>query len=55
MLDEIFKTLVKFGFSVVILYGILRIFEINERSFFAIVLTIGVWHLVEWCVNNPYK
>lgn len=55
MLGEIFKTLLKFGFSAVILYGILRTFQINERSFFAIVLTISVWHFVEWCVNNPYK
>lgn len=47
MLDEIFNTLVKLGVSVVILYGILRVFDINERSITAIILTIGVWHLVE--------
>lgn len=52
MLDEIFNTLVKLGISVVILYGILRLFDINERSITAIILTIGVWHSVEWAIDN---
>ena len=52
MLDEIFNTLVKLGVSVVILYSILQMFGINERSFTAIILTIGVWHFVEWAIDN---
>lgn len=52
MLDEIFNTLVKLGVSVVILYSILRVFGINERSITAIILTIGVCHFVEWAIDN---
>ena len=52
MLDEIFNTLVKLGVSVVILYVILRVFDINERSITEIILTIGVWHFVEWAIDN---
>ena len=52
MLDEIFNTLVKLGVSVVILYGILRAFDINERSITAIILAICVWHVVEWAIDN---
>ena len=52
MLDEIFNTLMKLGVSVVILYGTLRVFDINERSITAIILTIGVWHFVEWAIDN---
>ena len=55
MLDEIFNTLVKLGVSVVILYSILRVFGINERSITAIILTLGVWHFVEWAIDNFYK
>lgn len=55
MLDKIFDTLVKFGISVTILSSMLRMFEINERSFIAIVLTIGVWRFVEWAVDNIDK
>lgn len=52
MLDRILNILSKLGVSVVILYGILRMFEINERSITAIILTIGVWHFVEWAIDN---
>lgn len=55
MLDRILNTLSKLGVSVVILYGILRMFEINERSITAIILSIGVWHLVEWAIDNYNK
>nr|DAQ00408.1 MAG TPA: hypothetical protein [Caudoviricetes sp.] len=55
MLDKIFNTLIKLCVSVVILYSILRIFGINERSITAIILTIGVWHLVEWAIDNYNK
>lgn len=55
MLDKIFNTLVKLGISVVILSSMLRMFEINERSFTAIILTIGVWHFAEWAVDNIDK
>ena len=55
MLDKIFNTLVKFFISVTILSGILRMFEINERSITAIILTIGVWHFVEWAIDNYNK
>ena len=52
MLEEKFNNLVKLGVSVVILYVILRVFDINERSITAIILTIGVWHFVEWAIDN---
>ena len=52
MLDKIFNTLVKLFVSVTILYGILRTFEINERSITAIILALGVWHVVEWAIDN---
>lgn len=55
MLDKIFNTLVKLFISVIILYGILRMFEINERSITAIILTIWVWHFVEWAIDNIDK
>lgn len=55
MLDKIFNTLIKLLISVVILSSILRMFEINERSFTAIILTIGVWHFVEWAIGNYFK
>ena len=55
MCDKIFYTLVKFCISVTILSSMLRMFEINERSFTAIILTIGVWHFVEWVVDNIKK
>lgn len=55
MLDKIFNTLVQFGISVIILYGILRMFEINKRSITAIILTIGVWHFAGWVINNIDK
>lgn len=52
MLDKIFNTLIKLCVSVVILYSILRVFGINERSITAIILTIGVWHFAEWAIDN---
>ena len=55
MLDKIFNTLVKLFISVTILAGILRMFEINERSITAIILTIGVWHFAEWAIDNYNK
>lgn len=55
MLDKIFNTLIKLCVSVVILYSILQIFGINERSITAIILTIGVWHVVEWTIDNYNK
>lgn len=55
MLDKIFNTLIKLLISVVILSSILRMFEINTRSFTAIILTIGVWHFVEWAIDNYFK
>lgn len=55
MFDKIFDTLVKFGISVTVLSSMLRMFEINERSFTAIILAIGVWHFVEWAVDNSQK
>lgn len=55
MLDKIFNTLIKLFISLSILSGILRMFEISERSFTAIILTIGVWHFVEWVVDNIKK
>lgn len=55
MLDKIFNTLIKLCVSVVILYSILRVFGINERSITAIILTLGVWHFVEWAIDNFFK
>jgi hypothetical protein len=55
MLDKIFNTLIKLCVSVVILYSILQMFGINERSITAIILTIVVWHVVEWAIDNYYK
>ena len=55
MLDKIFNTLIKLCVSVVILYSILQIFGINERSITAIILAIGVWHVVEWAIDNLDK
>lgn len=55
MLDKIFNTLVKFLISVTILSGILIMFEINERSITAIILTIGVWQFAEWAIDNYNK
>lgn len=55
MLDRILNTLSKLGVSAVILYSILQIFGINERSITAIILTIGVWHVVEWAIDNYNK
>ena len=55
MKDKILNTLATFGFSVFFLSVILQMFEINERSITAIILTIGVWHVVEWTIDNYYK
>lgn len=55
MLDKIFNTLAQFGISVIILYGILRMFEINQRSIAAIILVIGVWHFAGWVIDNIGK
>lgn len=55
MFDKVFETLVKLGISVTILSSMLRMFEINERSFTAIILTIGVWRFVELAVDNIDK
>lgn len=55
MLDKIFNTLVKLFISVTILSGILRMFEINERSITAIILTIGVRHFAGWTIDNIDK
>ena len=52
MLDRIFNTLAKFGISVLFLSVILQMFEIKERSITAIILAIGVWHVVEWAIDN---
>lgn len=52
MLDRILNTLATFGFSVLFLSTILQMFEIKERSITAIILTIGVWHVVEWAIDN---
>lgn len=51
MLGKIFNTLAQFGISVIILYGIPRMFEINQRSIAAII-TIGVWHFAGWIIDN---
>ena len=55
MLDRILNTLAKFGISVLFLSVILQIFEIKERSITAIILAIGVWHVVEWAIDNLDK
>ena len=55
MLDKIINALAKFGFSVLFLSIILQMFEIKERSITAIILTLGVWHFVEWAIDNYYK
>lgn len=55
MLDRILNTLAKFGISVLFLSVILQMFEIKERSITAAILTIGVWHFVEWAVDNYFK
>lgn len=52
MKDKILKTLATFGISVFFLSAILQIFEINERSITAIILTIGVWQAVEWAFDH---
>ena len=52
MLGKIIKTLAKFGFSVFFLSAMLQLFEIKERSITAIILAIGVWHVVEWAIDN---
>lgn len=55
MLDKIFNTLGQFGISVIILYGIPRMFDINQRSIAAAIITIGVWHFAGWfyCKIKP--
>lgn len=55
MLDRILNTIAKFGISVFFLSLILQMFEIKERSITAVILTIGVWHFVEWAVDNYFK
>ena len=55
MLDKIFNTLSKLFISMTILSGMLQMFEIKERSFTAIILTIWVWHFVEWAIDNYNK
>ena len=55
MLDKIFNTLVKLFISVIILSGILQMFEIKERSITAVILTIGVWHFAEWAIDTYNK
>lgn len=55
MLDRILNTLAKFGFSLFFLSVILQMFEIKERSITAIILTIVVWHVVEWAIDNYNK
>ena len=55
MLDKILNTIAKFGFSVLFLSVILQMFEIKERSITAIILAIGVWHVVEWAIDNLDK
>ena len=52
MLDRILNTLATFGISVLFLSVILQMFEIKERSITAIILAIGVWHVVEWAIDN---
>lgn len=55
MLDRILNTLAKFGISVFFLSVILQMFEIKERSITAVILAIGVWHFVEWAIDNYNK
>lgn len=55
MLDRILNTLATFGISVFFLSAMLQLFEIKERSITAIILAIGVWHVVEWAIDNYYK
>ena len=55
MLDRIFNTLAKFGISVLFLSVMLQMFEIKERSITAVILTICVWHFVEWAIDNYNK
>lgn len=52
MLDRILNTLATFGISVFFLSAMLQLFEIKERSITAIILAIGVWHVVEWAIDN---
>lgn len=52
MLDRILNILATFGISVLFLSAMLQLFEIKERSITAIILTIGVWHVVEWAIDN---
>lgn len=52
MLDKILNTLATFGINVILLSVTLQMFEIKERSITAIILTIGVWHVVEWAIDN---
>ena len=55
MLDRILNTLATFGISVFFLSAMLQLFEIKERSITAIILAIGVWHVVEWAIDNLDK
>ena len=50
--DRILNTLATFGISVFFLSAMLQLFEIKERSITAIILAIGVWHVVEWAIDN---
>lgn len=52
MLGKIFNTLAQFGISVIILYGIPRMFEINQRSIAAAIITICVWHFAGWIIDK---
>lgn len=52
MLDRILNTLATFGISVFFLSAMLQLFEIKERSITAIILSICVWHVVEWAIDN---
>lgn len=52
MLDRILNNLATFGISVFFLSAMLQLFEIKERSITAIILAIGVWHVVEWAIDN---
>lgn len=55
MKDKILNILATFGFSLFFLSVILQMFEIKERSITAIILTIVVWHVVEWAIDNYNK
>ena len=55
MVDRILNTLVTFGISVFFLSAMLQLFEIKERSITAIILAIGVWHVVKWAIDNLDK